>query len=273
MDEEPPPKWVLDFLREYYTIWDDLVELLDIDLSGGREPNPLEVRLAQRHGKTLEMAKAVDRRAGFRLPTLGILVNNLRILQQKAPAIYSEYKDDFHRFERDNYFGWRCEVDTAAFLARNDIEFTHPDPPDFRIQGYSEPFSIECTTARYTSSSVDIDEKVRDAVSSKSGKEYYNPSTLLVVDITNVHHTNISRGQYVKTDELKDAVRERFDTLNLEIGSVLLLGYIGEIEEAKVVHATDRIDNNPSEGVFEFLEEHFPFGEGSAELRYFPSEP
>lgn len=278
MSEDIPPWGTLEFLRQYYEIEEALVELLNIDWENPDELSPMAIRLHERYATLREMAMQGDIRVGLRLARLGMLAENLRILREDHPHIYSDFKSDFHKIKHNRYFGWRCEVDTAAVLTRWGEDFTHPDPPDFQLTRRGETVSIECTSAHYRGSNVDIEEKVKDAVSSKTGKPYISPSTTLFIDVTNLYHNAVAQGENPNSESLKDWVRDRTDLINMEIGSVVLLAYIGQMEEIEnarvpLIQATDRVDISPSEALKDFLDEHIAFGEGSKEVRWFPPEP
>lgn len=278
MSEDIPSKGTLDFLREYHQIGSELTDLLDLDAEDPSDMSPMAIRLHERYATLREMAMEDDIRAGLRLARLGILASNLRRLSEKHPQIFSDFKDDFHEIEHDRYFGWRCEVDTAATLTKWGADFLHPDPPDFQLERLGEILSIECTSGHYRGSKVDIEEKVKDAVSSKAGKSYISPSTTLFIDFTNVYYNAVAQGEEPNSETLKGWVRERTDLINMEIGSVVLLAYIGQMEEIEngrvpLVQATDRVDISPTEALKDLLDEHIAYGEGSKEVRWFPPEP
>lgn len=262
----------LDFIKEYRRVWTELVELLDITSSRPNQ-NQMEKRLFDRFDVVRRMALDDDPRAGLRLARLAKLSENLRKLKRNRPHIFADFKEQFHDIEHDRYFGWRCEVDTAAYLTEKNIDYSHPDPPDFQVETPHGSVSIECTSAHFRQSEVEAKEKIKDKVSQKSGKSYFKPSTALVIDLTNVYYTALKRGEEFSSPKLKKWVQERIELVNLDIGSVLLIGYHADIEHFKLEYRYDRVDNSPSDGLSAFLEEHFPFGEGSARLRWFPPEP
>lgn len=262
----------LDFIQEYNRIWEGLVDILDIN-TVRPEQNTMERRFFEKFNVIMKMALQDDSNAHFQLAILGQLLRNLRGLKENRPQIFPKFKSKFHEIEHDRYFGWRCEVDTAAYLTKNGVEYTLPDPPDFRIETSKGPISIECTSTHFGSSKIEAKEKIKDKVSSKSDKSYFNPSTALFIDATNVYHVALKRGEDLGSTELKSWVRERIELLDLEIGSVHLLHYHGDVEESELIHGHDRIDNSPSDELFEFLEEYAPSGQGSSRLRWFPPEP
>lgn len=268
-----PPEGTLEFIREYHKIGEELADFLDIDNKEPNEMSPMAIRLNERYTTLGEMALEEDVLVGFRLARLGILANHLRLLKEEHPQMFSEFKADFHEIEHNRYFGWRCEVDTAATLTEWGVDFTHPDPPDFRLERLGETVSIECTSAHYRGSSVDVGEKLKDAVSSKANKEYIAPSTALFIDVTNLYHNAAAKNEKLDSGTLKKWVQDRSELIGLEIGSVILLGYIGNVDSFILHHASDRVDISPSESLLDFLDEYIPFGEGSMKIRWFPPEP
>lgn len=262
-----------NFIEKYNQIFQDLISALDITVARTSNQNEMDRYIVNRLEKIREMALNDDDRAGLRLTRLRMLRDNLYQLKNTRPELFAEFKSEFQEIEHSRYFGWRCEVDTAAFLTRNNTEFTHPDPPDFDIQTPGGSISIECTSAHFSGSDAAVEEKIKHAVSKKSGKAYFGPSTVLIVDLTNIYWNAVRRGEDIRSPQLKEWVKERLNLCNLNIGAVLLVGYTARLQEWKVEHGTDRIDNSPSDALSTFLDQHFPFGEANSSLHWVPPEP
>lgn len=263
----------LAFLEEYYRVGEELADLLHFGRQD--EPSPMMEHLDGRYRDILQYEKEGNDLSRFMIGRLAILSRHLHAIREERPELYSEFVDEFHDIEHGQYFGWRCEVDTANFLINTGVEFTHPDPPDFRVDAEEGPITIECTSSHYSGSSRSIEEKVKAAVTSKAEKNYSGPSTAIFLELTNVYPTAISRDENFGSDELKQWVRERCGLFDYDVGGVVLLGYVADIDEPRVFHAVDRVDIEPSDQLLAFLDEHIAHGEGQSgkKKRFFYYEP
>lgn len=263
----------LAFLEEFYRVGEELGELLNLDHQD--ETSPMMEHLQRRYRDILQYERQGNVLSRFLIGRLAILSRNLKAIREERPQLFSEFVVTFHQIGLGQYFGWRCEVDTAKFLINTGAEFTHPDPPDFRVDAESGSITIECTSSHYSGSSRSIEEKVKDAVTSKAEMEYSEPSTAIFLELTNIYPTAISRDEEFGSDELKRWVRERCDLFDYDVGSVVLLGYVAEFDVPRVQQVVDRVDINPSDELLKFLDEHVAHGEGQSgkKKRFFYYEP
>jgi hypothetical protein len=123
----------------------------------------------------------------FEINKIAFLVQHLRTLKEKEPALLTHYRREFQRAgETDSYFGVRFEVATIAALLDKGVRPIKGERPDLCIPGGD--VAIECTSARVRSVSAKAKPhtKLWSTITQKSQQPYSNRSTALFVDVTNM---------------------------------------------------------------------------------------
>lgn len=139
--------------------------------------------------------------------------------------MYRELKKRVRRGKWNKYFGVRFEIHIARVLGDLHYEIEHPDPPDFVIDYDGPEISIECTSSHFDSSERSVREKLQAAITTKQGKDYYNPQTALFIDITNLEYelsTRTEENSSYGFDKEVEWVEQQLDAFNADIGCVVL---------------------------------------------------
>lgn len=264
-------------LIQFGQVQTELANLLNVRFTS----NTLDTQIEEYvYSTQLNIIKAINEgdlaRAQFNHLKLKIFTKHLSEIEENDPELFKDFVSELKRVEYDTYFGTRFEVDIAASLIRSGIQFTHPDPPDFVIQRGSKEVKLECTTSHVSGKNIDLERKIKDAVSSKSNKDYYGPSTALLIDITNLIHIGFKEGQEPTADKFRQFINEREDVFDLDIGSVILFSY--HIEEAengyRIKHSYIREDNHlAKDHLINLLNELWPFKSVSGDEYFYPDTP
>ncbi|MBP1985967.1 hypothetical protein [Halolamina salifodinae] len=210
----------------------------------------------------------------YELLRLQMFAKHLQEVGETRPDLLEEFASEMHDIGYNEYFGTRFEIDTCASLVRNEVDFEHPDPPDFIIERVSGEIAIECTTSHYSGSSQTLEDKYKSTIDSKSGKSYYESSTALFVDITNLYYHGVDRQEPLSREKIIEWTRERIELFDLDIGSVLLFSYIVDRDDGGMHHAYNRFDtDNAADPLIDFLDEFYPSDDGfDVDRAYHPHE-
>lgn len=265
---------MLTFMTRFGQVQSKLADLLDTKFIPGKRDQITDyVYDVQNRILELHNEGNYDRR-DHHLMRLAMFAKHLEELRSKREDLFEDFKQQLKEEDYSHYFGTRFEIDIATSLVRKDIGFEHPDPPDFRISG--EDIAIECGSGHFSGGDRTIREKLEQTVDNKSGKPYYNSSSALFIDLTNIFYHNASMETDISNDKLKKWVRDHLETFDLDIGSVVLFTYVADASEESsgLRHSYLRIDNdNSDDKLIEFLDQHWPVEDLYIPETFYPSEP
>jgi hypothetical protein len=189
-----------------------------------------------------------------------LVAKNLAEVREHSPDYFESFKSRIKKAVKgDNYYGVRFELNIAATLARHNVSFEMPDPPDFLIPGFGEEVTIECTSARRRKRAPKQSYfyKIESAAGKKSRKTYTCSGTAVFVDITNLVFTTLQHNK-----SLLDLIdRHKLSSMceEHEYGSLILFDY--ETQGSGIASVYYRIDCPAiSPDLRAFLNEYFPFG-------------
>lgn len=270
-----------DFFYRISRVQNQLSSLLGITIVPSARNSFIEERLLRdvNHIKNLHDQ---GRHAGrdYHINRLAIFAKHLSEVRSADKELFNAFKSELRSASAEDYFGLRLEVDTAASLYRKGLSFTHPDPPDFRVQTQYGTVGIECKSGHLAGGDRTIEEKFKDLIIEKSGKPYYNESNILFVDLTNIFYNTMLRVQddslEFDIDQLRTWSEEAIENFALEIGGILLFTYQTDdgSDDDGIWHDYVRIDNSDREArVTNFLDEHYPFEKTTKNSPWYPSQP
>ncbi|HIH72410.1 hypothetical protein GBV73_09610 [Thermococcus sp. 101 C5] len=196
----------------------------------------------------------------YELARLTMLVKHLQHIERYDPTLLQKFREKINTSDSD-YYGFRFEVAVASSLIRKGLQFTTPDPPDFKVVYNQEEIFIECTS-RHISPDKDLNiiQEIKRAVNRKSKRRYDVPRCALFIDITNLYYLAHLKNQ---TDQLKLIRKSIKELLEKEsnFGSVLLFVYLVNKAKSRFELNYIRIDNKKIDRVLkDFLDKFYPTG-------------
>lgn len=254
----------------------ELAELLDTQFLPG-ENDQITDYIRDMGEETIRLHNAGEyERRDYNLLRMKMFAKHLSEVKDGREELFEEFKEELKKEDYDNYFGTRFEIDIAASLIRKEIDFNHPDPPDFDIQ--DKDVAVECQSAHFSGGDRTIAEKIKQTIGSKSDKDYYNESSALFVDVTNIYFNSADRDVDISREKVEEWVRETFEVFDREIGSVILFTYVADASSqgSGLNHSYLRFDNQenePTEELVDFLDEYWPKGNEHVPKTFFPAEP
>ncbi|AOV95332.1 hypothetical protein AQV86_05440 [Nanohaloarchaea archaeon SG9] len=258
------------------SVQSELAELLDTEFLPG-ENDQITDYMRDVAEETIRLHNAGEyERRDYNLLRLKMFAKHLSEVKSTREELFDEFREELKKEDYDNYFGTRFEIDVAASLIRKDIDFEHPDPPDFDVQ--DKNVDIECQSSHFSGGDRTIEEKIKQTIGSKSGKDYYNQSNALFVDMTNIYFSSADRDEDISREKVKKWVRENFEVFDRKIGSLVLFTYVADASSgnSRLHHSYLRFDNyenKPKEELVEFLDQHWPKGNEHFPKTFFPVEP
>lgn len=207
----------------------------------------------------------------FELLRLQMFAKHLRTAREADPMLFEHFLDELHQVEYGRYLGVRFEIDISASLISKDIEFSHPDPPDFVLDYDDQEIVIECTTSHLQEGDRDPRDKVSAAITEKAGKDYASPSMAVFIDYTNILYHGIGDEETINESIQKNWIEADFDIFDMDLGSVLLFAYVGD--DGGFRHTYRRIDNGDEvdPALESFLYRYYSHGDEKVEEPYRPS--
>ncbi|MFT4869158.1 MAG: hypothetical protein ACI83Q_000782 [Colwellia polaris] len=265
---------MLTFMARFAQIQNRLADLLETKFIPG-EKDQITQYIYNTSENILEMHNSGRyRERDYHLLRLAIFAKHLEEVEEERNEVFEEFRSELKSQTHNEYFGTRFEVDIAASLIRKDIDFDHPDPPDFDI--VNRDCVIECTTSHFSGGDRTPEEKIKQAIESKSGKSYFDSSNALFIDITNIYFAMAQREKEYSQEYIEEQVEERLDVFNHDIGSVILFTYVVDRSASPpgLHHSYIRVDNSSAEAdLTAFLDSHWPKEGEHVPETYFPSEP
>lgn len=201
------------------------------------------------------------------------LLQDMDQLREEAPAVFSALRIQLRRTgQREDYFGVRQEIRTAASLSTKRIQFQKTECPDFILSTDQGSFGVECTSCQLSgelSQDKDVVYKIQSALKKKARKTYAIYPVVLEIDITNIlFHAGQSAAQTVLLDEERHLqLRPLVDASPFESLLLFTYGTIFTTSNEGALNATltsvySRVDRSAegSPASRGFLEAHFPMG-------------
>lgn len=267
---------MLNFLFRFGAIQSELASLLEEQFVPGESKSQIGDYLYDTQKSILKYHNSGNyAERDYHLLRLGMFQKHLKEIAESDSDLLDDFREELKKENYDNYYGTRFEIDTAASLFRKQVEFDHPDPPDFEILSPGEP-AIECTTSHLSKGDRTIEEKLKQSLISKSGKPYFNSNTALFIDITNLFYNAADNSIQLSEDRVKDWVRECISNFNLNIGSILMFVYIVETDgdTPGLHHSYWRLENQDvTEDLVKFLDENYPYSDSQVTEPYYPHDP
>jgi len=232
-----------DFLKQFKEVQSRLAELLNTKFVPGQKDQITEyIHNVQAHILQLNNSGKLKRR-DYHLLRLKMFAKHLEELKKSDENLFEDFKNKLKKENYHNYFGTRFEIDMAAFLVRKNVDFEHPDPPDFKIK--ERDIAIECGSGHFSGGDRTIREKIEQTVDNKSDKPYYNSNNALFIDLTNIFYHSASRESEASGENIKKWIRSHLETFNLDIGSVILFTYVADASKnnSGLYHNYLRVDN------------------------------
>jgi hypothetical protein len=196
------------------------------------------------------------------LQRMGLLAKELGEIQMAEPNVLKLFRRAIFRAkDSDDFFGIRFEVNVAATLIRNSVQFTKSESPDFGIVEDTIGLGIECTSARLREAkpSRNLYYKIEAKVNEKERKPYSSSGTALFVDITNLAFHSVATSQGLTT--LLDRERLRRLVQTHSFGSIALFNFLWNNDLNRYESAYIRIDHSAiPEQLKRVLDKFIPFG-------------
>lgn len=199
-------------------------------------------------------------------------LDDLYTIKKYDSEVYQKLKRELEEVEFERYYGVREEIAAARSLIIKGLNFTHPDPPDFVFEYSGKELKMECTSA-HIESTQDFMQKITNKISSKALKPYADDDCILVMDITNIIHEIVGRGDHPALMALKKRVKEDAEIFNWGFSSIILITYFMNADTERFERNYIRCDTPNSSGeMLKFLEDHFPEEDHSTEEFYIAGE-
>jgi len=194
----------------------------------------------------------------YELARLAMLVKHLQHIERYDFRLLQKFREKINRSDSD-YYGVRFEVAVASSLIRKGVQFTHPDPPDFRITYDGSAICIECASRHVSQDKpLDIVLEIKRAINRKSRRRYDIPRCALFVDITNLYYLAHLKGQITQLRAIKGSVKEILEKES-DFGSILLFVYIMNKAKNRFELNYIRVDNKKiCPTLKEFLDRFYP---------------
>ena len=197
----------------------------------------------------------------YELARLKKLVKHLQHIERHDPILLQKFREKINVSDSD-YYGFRFEVAIASSLIKKDIQFTHPDPPDFKVTYNGSTICIECASRHVSQDGyhkpLDIVLEIKRVINRKSRRRYDIPKCALFIDITNLYYLAHLKGQINQLGTVKEFIREILEKES-NFGSILLFIYIMNKAENRFEFNYIRIDNKKiNQTLKSFLDTFYP---------------
>ena len=199
----------------------------------------------------------------YELARLIMLVKHLQHIERYDPMLLQKFREKINVSDSD-YYGFRFEVAIASSLIKKGMQFTHPDPPDFRIAYDGSTICIECASRHVSQDRyhkpLDIVLEIKRVINRKSRRRYDIPRCALFIDITNLYYLAHLKGQINQLRTIKEFIREVLEKES-NFGSILLFVYIMNKAKNRFELNNIRIDNKKIDQTLkDFLDKFYPIG-------------
>lgn len=273
-NKEPPPLAGIEtmkpietekFLRNYAVAVSELSRLLKTRFTPKR---PGATALGQSLAQIMMLHLAgeyVGRDIEF--VRVKFLVTQLQRIEGVEPAILRKLVKPLKVARNiDRFYGIRFEVNIAATLIRNEIQFDKQETPDFRVHWRAIQLGIECAGLhiRKAKEREDYLYKIDSKIFEKEKQSYCNNQTGLFLDITNLAYHAYARGVTWTKEQLRHRVSD--SVANSSFGSVTCFTYLFNADLDRFQSSYVRVDHpRISDDLRAFMDRVFPVGQEHVE--------
>jgi len=259
IDEKNTINAIMRFLMKYRNIVVELSRLLNTTFT---RKDDFEKPIGRALKEIVEYYNAgLHQFVDYEIARLKMLVKHLQNIEQYDSRLLQDYRRKINTTDSD-YYGFRFEVAVASSLIRKELQFTTPDPPDFKVIYNSEEVFIECTSRHVSQNKpFNVMQEIKRAINKKAGRRYEIPKCALFIDATNLYHLAHLKNQSNQLMNIKELIRKILEK-ECNFGSILLFIYIMNKTKNRLELNYIRIDNKNVDSVLKnFLDEFYPISE------------
>ena len=156
-----------------------------------------------------------------------LLVIQLQRIKRAAPAVLRKLVKPLRTAKDiDRFYGIRFEVNIAATLILNKVQFDKQESPDFGVHWRGKELGIECAGSHIMKAKRRDDYlyKIGSKISEKEKRNYCNNRTGLFLDVTNLEHHAEANGMMWTNEQLRRHVSD--SVARLSFGNVTCFTYL-----------------------------------------------
>lgn len=158
------------------------------------------------------------------LTKLSLLAADLRRIEAFSPELLRQFQAKYAEDTRAQYFGVRMEIATATILIREQLPFEKNESPDFQVPVEGGRIFIECGSTHLAGGTTSVSEKIAGAIRSKVTLPYFNASTALFLDVTNILNKSLKSREYLEQEHLERIARD--EMRDRRVGATVLYFYV-----------------------------------------------